>query len=294
MPLRSLIDLFLLAALWGASFLFMRATAPLFGPIALITLRVCIASLFLLPLLLMQGGGSALRQHPFRLLLAGLINTAIPFVLLAYATLSLTAGFAAVLNATAPMWGALLGYLLWQEPLARSRLLGLLVGFSGVALLVWDKVSFKPGGSGLAVVAGLAATFCYGLASHLVKRQLAGVRPLAVACGSQLGAALCLLPLALWQWPAVHASTAQWGQVVMLGVGCTGIAYILYFRLLSQVGVARALAVTYLIPLFGILWGYLLLHETVTLRMLLGGLVILLGVALATGVLPRARPASPR
>jgi drug/metabolite transporter (DMT)-like permease len=228
---RDLLDLLLLAALWGGSFLFMRVAAPEFGPQALIELRVGIAAVFLLVVLAARGRLGLLRAHAVPMTVIGVINSALPFTLLAYATLSVTAGFASLLNATSPLWGAIVAWIWLRERLTPWRIAGLAIGFAGVLLLAWGKVSFKPSGSGLAIAAALVATLSYGIAASYTRRRLAGVDPLAVATGSQIGAALVLAPLALLAWPARPVSAAAWASVVVMGVACTGIAYILYFRL---------------------------------------------------------------
>ncbi|GAA5181306.1 DMT family transporter [Niveibacterium umoris] len=285
MKTRDLTDLFLLAALWGGSFLFMRFAAPAFGAVALIWLRVAIASLCLLPLLAMRGQFGVLRAHAAQIAVMGVFNSAFPFVLIAWATLSITAGLASILNATVPIFAALIGALWLGERLGASRLLGLAVGFVGVLLLAADKADFKPGGSGWAVVAMLVATFSYGFAANLTKRQLAGVPALVNAAGSQFISAIVLLPFAVWLWPAQTPGLMPWVAVIALGVGCTALAYLLFFRLIAHVGASRAVTVTFLIPLFGVLWGCAFLGEKLSAAMLGAGAVVVLGTALATGVL---------
>lgn len=287
-------DLLLLGALWGGSFLFMRVAAPEFGPIALIALRVGIGALFLVPVLLLKGGAAELRPNAGPLFLVGVLNAALPFTLLAYATLSLTAGFAAVMNSTAPFFSALVGWLWLKDRMSASRVAGLLVGFLGVLVLVWDKASFKPGGSGLALLAATGATLLYGVSANYTKTRLAGVNPLAVAAGSQIGAALFLLPFALLAAPSAMPSAKAWCMVAALGVLSTGIAFILYFRLIANIGATRAIAVTFLIPVFGMLWGRLALSEPVTASMLAGTAVILIGTSLTTGLASAALGASRR
>jgi drug/metabolite transporter (DMT)-like permease len=224
-------------------------------------------------------------------LVVGVLNSALPFCLLAYATLSVTAGMASILNATSPLWGGLVAHLWLKERLDASRALGLLVGFTGVAVLVWGRASFRPGGSGLAVVAALGATLSYGIAASYARRRLSGVPPLAVAAGSQLAAALVLLPGALLLWPHHPVSPRAWQSVIALGLACTAVAYVLYFRLIAHTGASRAIAVTFLIPPFAILWGALLLDEALIPRTVAGALVVLVGTALATGLVRLPSPA---
>lgn len=287
--------LVVLAAIWGASFLFMRVAAPEFGPVALIEMRVILAALFLLPVLWSRGrrrGLGEMRANAGPMLVVGVINSAVPFSLLAYATLSLTAGFASILNATAPFFAAIVAYVWLRDRLPPSRVIGLVVGFAGVAVLVWGRASFKPGGGGLAVTAGLAAGLSYGVSANYTKRYLTGVSALATATGSQVGAALALLPFALVSIPGSPPSPRAWAMVVALAVVCTGVAYLIYFRLIARIGPARTVAVTFLIPAFGVLWGRLFLREPVTGQMLAGAAIVLTGTALATGFVKVSRSRS--
>ena len=280
-------EFFLLSGLWGASFLFMRLGASEFGPLPTAGLRVALATLFLWPILLQQGQWPALREHWRPVLLAGLINSAIPFALYAWAVLHITTGLASILNATVPLFGAIIAWLWLGERIGRLRSFGLALGFVGVALLAWRA----PGGAGgqsdmalWAVLACLGATTCYALAASYARRYLGGIPPLATATGSQLGAALFLaVPTAL-TWPAQMPGLRAWLAIGAIAVLCTGIAYILYFRLIANAGPSRALAVTFLAPVFAVLYGVVFLSETVTLWMAGCALVIVLGTLLSTGL----------
>jgi drug/metabolite transporter (DMT)-like permease len=288
---RDLVDLLALAALWGASFLFMRLGAGEFGAAPLAAVRVVGASLFLLPLLASRGQLGGLRRHWRPLLLVGLTNSALPFLCFAFAAQAISAGLSAIFNATTPLWGALIAWLWFKDQLTRWRLVGLALGFVGVTGLAWDQAGFKAGAAGihtgLAVLACLAAPALYGFAGNFTRRHLAGVAPLVQATGSQLSATLFLALPAVLTWPAVNPGGTAWAAVTALALLCTGIAYILYFRLIAHVGAANAMAVTYLIPVFAVAWGAALLAEMPTSAMLVGALVILAGTALATGLLPR-------
>lgn len=289
MAFASIIDFVLLAAIWGASFLFMRLAVVDFGPVATAFVRVSIAALFLLPLVLARGLGPVLRRHWLPIGLVGLLNSGIPFLLFSFALLSITTGLSAILNATVPLFGAIVAWLWLRDRPGGSRILGLVVGFAGVAMLAWDKASFKPAASGVAsgwaVLACLGATVCYAIAASATKRYLSGLPPLATAAGSQIGAAVGLALPALWLWPARLPGTHAWLAVLAVGVLCTGIAYVLYFRLIEQAGPARALAVTFVLPVFAVIYGALFLGEAVTPWMLTCGGVIVLGTALSTGLL---------
>ena len=282
---RDLVDLVVLGAIWGASFLFMRVAAPEFGAIPLIAARVGIAAVFLIIVLAQRGGLSHLYPNVARLTLLGAVNSAIPFSLFAYAVLSVTAGFASVLNATAPLFGALVAFIWLRDRPAPTRIAGLIVGFAGVLVLVWDRLSVSSDGGGLAVLAGLSAAVLYGISANYAKTRMSDIDPFVIATGSLIAATVLLFPLALLYWPSTPPSRLSWVSAVLLGVICTGVAYILYFRLLSRIGPSKTLAVTYLIPAFGVLWGYLLLYEPVTTSMVVGCAVILFGTTLATGML---------
>lgn len=296
MQTRDLVDLILLAAIWGASFLFMRHAAPAFGPFALVEVRVAVAVVFLLALLAWRRQLPALRAHALSTGLVGVLSSAIPFVLLTYALLTLTAGFTSILNATTPMWTALIARLWLRERITAVQWLGLTIGLAGVAVLSWGKVDFRPGATGfaatLAIGACLAATLAYGIAANLTKRRLSPVDSHVIAAGSQCGAALAVLPLAVVYWPATLPGPTQWLATITLGIVCTALAYLLYFRLILRIGAMRAASVTFLIPAFGTAWGALFLDESITLQMLAGGAVILLGTALALGLPQRSRPAA--
>ena len=284
-----LVDFGLLAAIWGASFMFMRTASQEMGPLASAGLRVMIAATFLLPILWFKGLGGALRKHWKITLSVGVLNSALPFVCFTYALLSITTGLSAILNATVPLFGALVAWLWLKDRPSGSRMLGLAVGFIGVTMLAWDKASFKPDANGLstgwAVLACLLACLCYGTAASVAKRYMAGLPSLVSATGSQIGASIALIPLTVLYWPAQAPSLQAWGSVLVLGVVCTGLAYILYFRLIERAGPARALAVTFAIPAFAVFYGVLLLGESITPWMVICALVIIAGTTLSTGLL---------
>lgn len=284
MTRRDLVDLLLLAMLWGGSFLFMRMATPEFGPIAMVETRVAVAALMLFALVLRQRGARELRANWRALAVIGATNSALPFTLFGYAMLSVTAGFGAILNATSPLFGAVIAYVWLRERLPALRIAGLVAGFAGVGLLVWGRPSFTLNGDGWAIAAALLASLSYGIAPNYTKRHLGGVSSLVVATGSQISAALLLLPFAVVFWPAQNPSAGAWAATIVLGLASTGLAYILYFRLIANIGPTRAIAVTFLVPPFGMLWGALFLGEAVTLSMLSGCAVILFGTALATGL----------
>ena len=280
-----LLELFVLAAIWGASFLFMRVATPEFGPIALIALRVGIATLVLLPVLRSAEARGQFRAKLWPLFVVGMTNAAIPFCLFAYSTLYVNAGLDSVLNATTPLWTALIATAVYRAGMGRAQALGLLFGLAGVVVLVWDTLDSDIGEILLAVGAVLMATLLYGFAVNYSKRHLAGIQPYVVAFGCMFFAAIVLLPLALLSWPRHAAAASTWACVAGLGILCTGLAYILYFRLVEHVGASYAASVTFVIPIFGVLWGALFLGEKITPMMIAGGIIILLGTAMTSGKL---------
>jgi drug/metabolite transporter (DMT)-like permease len=296
-PRKWLGDFTLLAAIWGSSFLFMRIGTVEFGPVPTAAVRVAIAALFLFPLVWWRGLLPELKTHWRKIFLVGLLNSAIPFVCFSFALLSITTGLSSILNATVPMFGALIAWLWLKDKPHGSRVLGLVVGFAGVALLAWDKATFKPDASGVApgwaVLACLLACICYGISASYTKRYLSGMPPLVTAAGSQIGATLWLALPALWFWPARLPGTGAWLALLAVGVLCTGVAYVLFFRLIEHAGPARALSVTFVVPVFAVLYGVLLLRETVTSWMLLCAAVIVCGTALSTGLIRLPSAAAP-
>ena len=277
-----------LGALWGSSFLFMRFSALEFGAMATAAGRVGIAAAFLLPIVLLKGLLPELKKHWKKIFFMGIFNSAIPFACFAFALLSITTGLSAILNATVPMFGALVAWVWLKDKPAMSRIAGIVIGFTGVALLAWDKATFKPDASGTvpgwAVLACLLAGLCYGIAASFTKKYMSGINPMVTAAGSQIGATLGLLGPAIWLWPASTPSSTAWLALLVLGVACTGIAYVLYFRLIEKAGPQRTLTVSFLIPVFAVFYGAVFLREIITPWMLLCAVVILCGTALATGL----------
>ena len=254
-----LADFLLLAAIWGSSFLFMRLAAVELGALPTAAIRVAIASLFLLPLMLAKGHWGALRQHWKPVLFVGVLNSGVPFALYSFAVMHITTGFSSILNATVPLFGAVVAWVWLGDKPSLSRTVGLGIGFGGVVLLAGGQASFT-------------------------KKHIPSLPPLVTATGSQIGATLALALPALWFRPDHWPSASAWGSLIVVGVLCTGVAYILYFKLIENSGPARALTVTFLVPVFAIAYGVLFLGESVTAWMLLCGAVILLGTSLSSGL----------
>ena len=289
MVTKPLIELPLLAAIWGSSFIFMKIGGHEFGPILFMAMRTLIASLFLLPLVYLNNQQSALSGYWKKIFIVGMLNTAIPFVLFGWATLSLTAGNTAVLNGTTPMFGAIIAYFWLKDKLSPSAIIGILMGFVGVYFLMFDKIMDNNNHVILPTLAVMLAAFCYGLSANYTKMYLQGISPIALAAGSQISATIILLPVSMLFLPSALPSNSAFMAVLALGVVCTGIAYIMFFRLIEAIGPAKTISVTYLIPVFGIMWGVIFLNETVTSWTFIGAGLIFTGVALTTGVIKRRK-----
>lgn len=280
---RQIIALLVLSAFWGGSFIFMRVAAPELGPILLIELRVLIAGLALLAYgavsRSLQPLGAAWKQY----LVVAAINSAVPFLLIATASLYLPASVTATLNATTPLFGAAAAAVLLGERLTVRKGTGILLGIVGVASLVglgplpWVPATF------LAIGASLLAALSYGIAAVYTKAKVKGSNPLALSTWSQLFAALVIMPLVPFSLPAGAPSGIAVGSTVALAILCTAVGYLLYFYLIVNAGPTKATLVTFLSPAFGMLWAAVLLQEPLGVGHFLGFGLILGSVALVSG-----------
>jgi drug/metabolite transporter (DMT)-like permease len=272
------LELIVLGAIWGASFLFMRIGAADFGPFALVEIRLSLGALILFPFLWRE---RVRFTTPLRWRLAGIgaINAAIPFALFAWGAERAPAGIGAICNALTVMFTVLVGVAFYGERISLRQIIGMLAGFAGVVVLASSKTSGQ--GVWLAALAGTTAALFYGFGVNLIRRHLAGIPAGAVAAATLLGASLLMAPLAIWTWPQHAVPVRSWIATVLLGVLCTGIAFVLYYRLINRIGGPRASMVTYLIPLFTVLWAWLVLAEPLTTNMAVSAAMILGGVALS-------------
>ncbi|GAB4171800.1 MAG: DMT family transporter [Rhodocyclaceae bacterium] len=280
------IRLVVLSAIWGASFLFIRIAAPVLGAVPLMALRVAIAAVVLAAAARVVSRPLPLRGNARYFLMLGALNSALPFVLFAFAAKTLTASLMSILNATAPAFGALIAAVGARRLPSLRVSAGLVAGISGVAILAGGgsgaaQAAFLP-----AIAAVLAAACCYALAGFYARSAGAAVEPFCAAHGSMWAATLWLAPPALFLAPAGPIGNGVWIAVALLGAVCTAFAYALYFRLLRDVGPASALTVTFLIPVFGVLWGVIFLDEPLGWHMLAGAVLVLAGTAAVTGVDP--------
>ena len=271
-------ELGLLGAIWGASFLFQRVSAPEFGALPLGELRLALGALVLAPFLWRDRAAFPLRLWP-RIALVGAINSAIPFALFAWAAQRAPAGAIAISNSMAVLFTALVAFAFFGERIALRHAVALVAGFAGVVVLAGAKTAGIS--IGWAVAAGTSAAFLYGIGVNLIRHWLGGLPPVALAAGTLGCAALVLAPFAAWTWPSGPKSATAWASAIALGLICSGLAYALYYRLIQRIGGARAVTVTYLVPLFAVAWAWMLLGEQPTLPMFLAGALILGSVALS-------------
>jgi drug/metabolite transporter (DMT)-like permease len=287
---RHVLMLLALAGLWGSSFMFIKIGVRELEPTTLIFLRLAIGALALLPVALSRLGGRTLVSESRRawrpLVLIGLVNSAIPITSIAWAETRIDSGLTAVIQASAPLFTALLAFRFARhDRVTGGRLLGLVAGFGGVALLV----GVQPSGDVLAALAVTFSALCYAIAAIHSARALADVPPLVSAVGALTAASLALLPFALLQLPSQFPSWEITGAVLALSIGGTSLAYILYYALLADAGASRSILITYLVPALALVYGAVFLGEPVTVAALAGLGLVLAGVALGSGVVRLAR-----
>jgi drug/metabolite transporter (DMT)-like permease len=286
--LRDYAELLLLSAIWGASFLFLRVSAPTLGPAFLIEMRVLSALLVLLPICVFMGKHREALANWKLIFLVSLTNMSIPFCLLAYASMSIGAGVTSVLNSTVPFFAAIIAFIFWSQRMTLTSILGLVIGFAGVIVLVIGPSSESSlASNGKAISAGIAAAMFYGTAVNITAYKLQGISGLSITVGSLFCASICLAPFAVYSIPRTMPPLSIWLSVIALGVLCTGGAYLLFYRLIAKVGPHRAITSTFMIPLFSIVWGAIFLGETITVYMVAGCILVLFGVAMTTGFISR-------
>jgi drug/metabolite transporter (DMT)-like permease len=287
MKLKETGALFALAALWGASFLFIKIAAPVIGPLVTIQGRVTIAGVALFIFVLGTGRRADLKKWWKQYLILGALNAAIPFTLIASAELRLNASMAGILNSLTPLFTALIAWGYMKEKLTIKKWTGIVTGIVGVAILVgWSPLPLTKEVL-VSICLSVLSTISYGFAGVYAKKAFSGVAPLSLATGQQLGAAVILLPFTVFNLPS---STASFSSHVILSVAglaifCTAIAYQFYFYLIANVGPTKTLSVTFLIPFFSMLWGIVFLNEKITFGMVIG-LIVILGSVLFISDIP--------
>jgi drug/metabolite transporter (DMT)-like permease len=268
-----------LALIWSASFAFIRVLVPVLGPFWVASARLLIAGVALVAWIAATPVQANLRANWLAYSVAGLLNCAVPFVLFAYAALHLPSSYLVIVNATAPLFGAVVAAVGLGERLSRAKLAGLLAGVAGVALVTRTVPVTADAQFALAVVAGLGAALCYALAAVWVKRRCVGLDPLAIAAWGPMLGGLMLLPFALPSHVEGPLTATIALNMAILALVCSGVAYLLYFRLIRDIGPTRALTVTFLMPALGMLWGAWFLDEAITPGMIGGAALIVGGTA---------------
>jgi len=284
MSTASVARLLLLSAIWGASFLFMRVSAPFFSPTDLIFWRVGLGTAFLFAVSLFLAKRLRVREYWKHYLILGLFNAAIPFSLFAFAAKTASASLLSILNSTAPIWAALIGHVLFKVETKPQAWIGMVIGLLGVGLLIGVESLALPDGGLLAIFAALGATFCYGVGTHYAKRAKSN-DAFSNAHGNMWGATLLLAPFFLLSsQSATQLPLSVVVSILLLGVLCSGVAFLLYFRLVEDIGATSALTVTFLIPVFGVCWGVVFLDESFGWHSVFGTALIFLGLSLVTGL----------
>ena len=277
----------MLGALWGGSFLFIRVAVPALGPFLLVELRVGLAVAVLFLYAVAVGSMPKIRGRWRSFLVLGFLNAAVPFSLISAAEIHLTASLAAILNSTTVMFTAIVAAVWMGDALTARKAIGIVLGIVGVSVLVgWDPLPLN-GAVLLAVAAMLLASLSYALGATYAKRSFSGIPPLGMAIGQLSGAVVLLLPMAVVSVPERAPSTVVTFSMLGLAFLSTAVAYLIYFRLIENVGPTSTVTVTLLVPVFGLLFGVLLLEEPFGLGTLEGLGIILTSVVLITGIAPR-------
>lgn len=294
MSLNHFYLLLILAATWGSSFTFIKLTINDFGSIPLMSTRIGIAAIFLMIVSLVAKRGHILsipyllkNKLLWSLTLSGVLGQTIPFALIAFAEHEVTAGNASIINATTPFWSAIIAFFWLKKKLTSWQTLGMLIGFLGVYYLLRPFTDNAEMSTSVLLysITILIATFSYGVGANYIKRYLNDTHPLDVATGSTVVAALISLPFALATWPDQAISSDAWLSMMALGILCTGVAFLLFFYLIAKVDATSAVSVTFLIPIFGVLWGWLFLEEQVSMTTLIAIGMIMIGIVLSNQII---------
>lgn len=291
MSTANMLRLFLLGAIWGTSFMLMRIASPVLGPLLTTFIRALLGGAALYAFARSRGIDFGWRKNARIYLVIGLFNTAIPFALFAWSALYIPSAYMATMNSLAPIFTGVFGFLLLSEKMTPSRMAACFLGLFGVAVLVRVGPTEVTLSTVLGVLAGMGAAVCYGYAATYTRMKASGLPSLATATGSQATSSLVLLPFALPGIP--HATVSMtWTvaiSVIFLGVICTGLAYALFFHLISTEGASKAITVTFLVPATASVWAWLFLGEPVTMGTVAGIAIVLCATALALGVFGKWR-----
>ncbi|TFG64464.1 MAG: DMT family transporter [Spirochaetales bacterium] len=280
MNLSEILLFILLSAIWGSSFIFMRILSPVLGPLTTTGLRLFIAGLFLVVFFLFKKHKLEWRRFWKQYLFIGVVNSAIPFSLLSFAALHQSASVSAIINSLAPIWAALFSVILLKERLTAGKIGGLVLGIAGVAVISVFGKHTETAVSLPGAAACVLAAVCYGFGGTWIKKYGSSIPPKSIAAGSQLASGVLFLPYMIAAPPAAAIRADIVLYVLVFSLMCSAFAYLIYYRILSSAGPTRALAVTYVVPVFGFLWARIFLKESITWPMIAGGAVIFAGIFL--------------
>jgi drug/metabolite transporter (DMT)-like permease len=283
--------LFLLGGIWGSSFMLMRIASPALGPLMTAFGRIFLGGIALYLFARSRGIDFGWRRNAIVYLVIGVVNTAVPFALFAWAALHIPSAYSATMNAMAPIFTGLFGFLLMSERLSAARIGSFVLGLFGVAVLVRIGPTTITANVIFGILAGMSAAICYGFAAVFTRMRAAKIPPLATATGSQFSASLALLPFALTDLPhsVAHGTLTAMFAVVFLGIVCTGLAYALFFHLIATEGPGKAVMVTFLIPAAASIWAWIFLGEQVTAGMVIGLAIVLCATAMALGLFEKVK-----
>lgn len=290
MSLLQLAALISLGAIWGASYIFIRIAVEPLGPIFLMFVRVALTGLILIAYARLRGQRLNIRGHWRKFLALGFLGSALPFTLIAWAELTVTASMAAILMSTTPLFTTFVAAVGLGEELTLAKLIGAVLGIIGVAITVGGGEMQLSADVIAATLALLGATLSYALGGVFAKRAFKGLNNMSMSSGQLIAAAFILAPVSLADLPhEAPPLEAVWATLALIVI-CTAIAYQLYYYLIISAGPTKALTVTLLVPVFGVVFGALLLGESISPGIIVGLLVVLISVGLVTGLISPKRP----
>jgi drug/metabolite transporter (DMT)-like permease len=276
MNTKDFLTLLLVSLFWGGSFLFLRLLV-LEGlePLQIVSLRMMFAAIFIAPFFIMKFKKYSFFDHGFPFLLIGLLNTALPFTLFAYASVNLGAGSLSVLQATVPILTALILFSLYSDEFSIMKLIGVLIGFSGLFLLAGPSGELDLFSSILCVIASLS----YAISGVYLANTPEKINNSFIGMGSIIVGAILLSPFLInYHSDNLNISSTAWLYIALLGVINTSLAYVIFIKLIKRIGSLNASFVTYLVPVSSITLGILILDEVFTIDMIIGSALIFLGV----------------
>ncbi len=265
----------ILGAVWGSAFMFIKIATPELGPIALVNIRLAVAGLIFIPFLLQQKYFKHFRSNLKNILVLSVINTALPFSLFAYASLESSSNMLSILNGTTAIMAVVISTIWLKIRLNFFQIMGVFIGLFGIVVLANPDnvyISMK------ATIFCLSAAFCYALSANYIQKFAYKTNTIVLIGWSLVIASVLLLPITFFNLPSQFPSNNVIFSILWLGVISTGVAFLGYVRLIEKVGAVKTATVAYFIPVFGVIWGYVFLGEPITLQILIGMILILIGI----------------